>query len=232
MTLSALQGIILDFDGVVADSEPLHLRAFQQVLAEEGILLTAGDYYSRYLGYDDVGMFQALARDGNLPMTDTRITELVARKGEKMQAMMHGDGVLFPGAIAFIQTAAAAVPLAIASGALRHEIMEIVEAAGVAGLFMAIVAAGDTPQSTPSPAPYLLAFERLRQGSGRPIEPHRCVAVEDSHWGLESARRAGLRCVGVTNSYPADQLEGAELIVSGLNTLTLEDLDRLVEERR
>jgi beta-phosphoglucomutase len=140
---------------------------------------------------------------------------------------MQGDGVLFPGAIAFITTAAAAVPLGIASGALRHEIMEIVEAAGVADLFTTIVAAGDTPQSKPSPAPYLLAFERLRQGSGRPLEAHRCVAVEDSRWGLESARGAGLRCVGVTNSYPADQLQGAELIVSGLDTLTLEDLDRL-----
>jgi beta-phosphoglucomutase len=230
--IAALQGIILDFDGVVADSEPLHLKAFQQVLAEEGMVLTASEYYSRYLGYDDVGMFQALARDSGLPMTETRIQGLVARKGERLQALTHGDGVLFPGAIAFIKTAAAAVPLAIASGALRHEILEIVEAAGVAHLFTTIVAAGDTPQSKPSPAPYRLAFERLQLGSATPLQPQRCVAVEDSRWGLESARGAGLRCVGVTNSYPADQLHGAELIVSGLNALTLEDLDRLVEERR
>jgi beta-phosphoglucomutase-like phosphatase (HAD superfamily) len=55
------------------------------------------------------------------------------------------------------------------------------------------------------------------------------VAIEDSRWGLESARGAGLRCVGVTNSYPAAQLPEAELIVSGLDRLTLEQLDRLVD---
>ena len=140
---SALQAIVFDFDGVIADSEPLHLRAFQLALADEGIELTAADYYARYLGYDDVGMFQALARDREIAMSDRRVTELVARKGERLQALQHGGGVLFPGAVDFIREAAAAVPVAIASGALRHEIVEIVEAAGVRGLFSAIVAAGD-----------------------------------------------------------------------------------------
>ena len=124
--------------------------------------------------------------------------------------------------------AAAAVPIAIASGALRHEIDEIVNAAGLAPLFAAIVASGDTPESKPSPAPYRLAFDRLRGASGRPLEPWRCVAIEDSRWGLDSARGAGLRCVGVTNSYPADALGEAELVVGGLDSLTLDMLDQLV----
>ena len=59
----ALQAIVFDFDGVIANSEPLHLKAFQQALAEDGIELSATDYFTRYLGYDDVGMFEALARD-------------------------------------------------------------------------------------------------------------------------------------------------------------------------
>ena len=225
---SALQAIVFDFDGVIADSEPLHLRAFQLALADEGIELAAADYYAHYLGFDDVGMFQALAGDREIAMSDGRVADLVVRKGEKLQALLRGDGVLFPGAVDFIRAAAAAVPVAIASGALRHEIVEIVEAAGVHDLFAAIVAAGDTPRSKPSPAPYLLAFERLRERSGRDLDPRRSVAIEDSRWGLESARGAGLRCVGVTSSYPADQLPGAELIVGGLRDLTLPALDRLV----
>jgi sugar-phosphatase len=107
--------------------------------------------------------------------------------------------------------------------------VEIIESAGVGGLFEVIVAAGDTPQGKPSPAPYLLAFERLRQQAGRSLQPNRCVAVEDSRWGLESAHAAGLRCVGVTTSYPARELAGAELIVAGLSELTLPALDRLCE---
>jgi HAD superfamily hydrolase (TIGR01509 family) len=140
---------------------------------------------------------------------------------------MQAGSVLFPGASEFVRQAAAAVPIAIASGALRHEIEEIAMAAGIAGLFTTIVASGDTPQSKPSPAPYALAFNRLREMTGRDLDPRRCVAIEDSRWGLESALGAGLRCVGVTNSYPAHELTGAELVVDGLKALTLSELDRL-----
>ena len=224
---AALQAIVFDFDGVIADSEPLHLRAFQQTLAGEGIDLSPADYYSRYLGYDDVGLMQALAADRGIAMSDGRTAALVARKGAKLKEMLHDGPVLFPGAARFIRGAAAEVPIAIASGAMKHEIIEILEAAGIVGLFTAIVAAGDTPTSKPSPAPYLLAFERLRQGTGRDLHPQRCVAIEDSRWGLESALGAGLRCVGVTHSYSAAELSGAELVVGGLGELTLPALDHL-----
>jgi len=224
---SALQAIVFDFDGVIADSEPLHLKAYQQALAEEGVVLEREDYFSRYLGYDDVGAFAALSRDRGLAWTDRHITALVERKGTKLQAILEGGEVLFPGAAAFVRAAAAEVPIAIASGALRHEIMQIVEAAGLGGLFTAIVASGDTPQSKPSPAPYLLAFEQLQQSSRKTLSRQRCVAIEDSVWGLESARGAGLRCVGVTTSYPAAELTAAELVAEGLIALTIPMLEQL-----
>ena len=225
---AALHAIVFDFDGVIADSEPLHLKAFQQALAEEGIVLERDEYYLRYLGFDDVGMFQALSSDRGLAWTDRHITALVARKGTKLQSMIEGGEVLFPGAAAFIRAAAAEVPIAIASGALRHEIVHIVGAAGLDGLFATIVASGDTPESKPSPGPYVLAFEQLQQATGRMLEPSRCVAIEDSIWGLESARAAGLRCVGVTTSYRVGELAGAELVVDGLKSLTIPMLEQLV----
>jgi beta-phosphoglucomutase len=223
----ALQAIIFDFDGVIANSEPLHYNAFQQTLAEEGLIFTKEEYYSRYLGFNDVELFQALARDRAIAMSEGHVTSLVARKGAKLQELLRGGHIVFPGALDFIRTAAASVPIAIASGALRHEIAEIIDGAGVASLFSTIVAAGDTPQGKPSPAPYLLAFEQLRRASGRPLEADRCVAIEDSRWGLESAKSAGLRRVGVTHSYPADGLPGAELFVRTIKDLTLTALDEL-----
>jgi len=223
----ALQAIVFDFDGVIANSEPLHLMAFQQALADEGVELTPDEYYSRYLGYDDVGVFQALGRDRRVPMDEHRVATLVARKGERMHEMLQSGTVLFPGALEFIREAASAVPLAIASGAMRHEIDEIIDGAGVGDLFAAIVAAGDTPESKPSPAPYRLAFEWLREQTGRDLDPRRSVAIEDSRWGLESARGAGLRLVGVTTSYTAAELSDAELVVDSLGALTLPALDRL-----
>ena len=224
---SALQAIVFDFDGVIADSEPLHLRACRQALTEEGLVLDRDEYLARYLGYDDVGMFEALGRDRGLGWTGQHVTALVARKGMQLQAMLARGDVLFPGAAAFIRAAAAEVPIAIASGALRHEIVQIVEAAGLGDLFPVIVASGDTPASKPSPAPYLMAFEQLQQALTRTIHPRRCVAIEDSVWGLESARGAGLRCVGVATSYTAAELIGAELVVDGLHALTIPMLDQL-----
>jgi beta-phosphoglucomutase len=223
----ALQAIVFDFDGVIANSEPLHLTAFQQVLAQDGVELSPSDYYTRYLGYDDVGLFEALAKDRGIDMNGDEVRALVVRKGERMQALLRSGSVLFPGATSFIREAAAAVPIAIASGAMRHEIDEVIDAAGITDLFSTIVAAGDTPHSKPSPAPYRLALERLRESSGRDIDPRRSVAIEDSKWGLESAQGAGLRLVGVTSSYPAHELTGAELVVEGLQALTLPALDRL-----
>src|SRR6185503_7080744 len=86
---SSLQAVVFDFDGVIADSEPLHLAAFQRTLSDEGIRLTADDYYARYLGYDDVGMFEAVARDQGIAMGKPRITTLVTRKGEVLQEMLQ-----------------------------------------------------------------------------------------------------------------------------------------------
>lgn len=223
----ALQAVIFDFDGVIANSEPLHLRAFQDVLDEDGLRLGAEDYYARYLGFDDAGVFEHVSRDQSLALDRAAVLALVARKEARMQALLGGNTVLFTGAADFVRRCAAEVPVAIASGAARHEIIEILSGASLADAFRVIVAAGDTPEGKPSPQPYRLAFERLQEAHGGRLEARRCVAIEDSHWGLTSARGAGLRCVGVTTSYGAEDLPDADLIVGGLERLTLNMLDEL-----
>src|SRR5687767_15993006 len=79
-TSTVLQAVFFDFDGVIADSEPLHLRAYQAVLQADGIDLDKTDYYGRYLGYDDVGLFEALAHDRGLALTNDKIEQWVAMK--------------------------------------------------------------------------------------------------------------------------------------------------------
>jgi beta-phosphoglucomutase len=223
----ALHAIVFDFDGVIANSEPLHLRTFQATLAAEGVFVSEDEYYARYLGHDDVGAFQQVAKDRGREWNERHIASLVVAKGVKFQELLKAGAMLFPGAADFIRVSAASVPIAIASGAMPHEIREIVRAAGIEDLFHVIVGSGDTAESKPSPQPYLLAFAQLRASTGLDLDPARTVAIEDSRWGLASARGAGLRCVGVTTSYPAHELPGAELTVGGLAELTLEMLDAL-----
>ena len=226
--MKALQAIVFDFDGVIADSERLHLRSYQEILAPEGITISTDEYLQKYLGYDDVGVFKAIGRHHNVAMDDGRVTELMAKKGERYESLAAGGEMLFPGAADFIRAAAAAVPIAIASGALTHEIEEVLQRAGLRSLFPVIVGADQTQRSKPHPDPYQTAFARLRAHSGEDLIAWRSVAIEDSKWGLVSARGADLRCVAVTNTYPAADLRAdAELVVSGLDTLTLDALDAL-----
>ena len=216
-----VQAVVLDFDGVIADTEPIHFGAFRQVLAGAGYALTLEDYTDRYLGFDDDGAFRAVASDQGRPLTDERVAELLRRKSRLMDAALAADDVLFPGAAEAIRALSSVLPLAIASGALRAEITDVLRRAGVLSAFRAIVAAGDTAAAKPAPDPYAKAVALLG------VPPSRSVAVEDSRWGLESARAAGLRTIAVATSYPAHALAGADLVVPDLASVTLERLARL-----
>ena len=156
-----LEGVVFDFDGVIANSEPLHLRVYQTLLAQEGLPFSASEYYERYLGIDDVGVFEALARDKGLDIAGDRMAGLVARKTEIFLRLVRDGQVLFDGAADCMTTVAAAVPVAIASGALRHEIEQILDGAGLRALVPVIIAAGETPRGKPAPDPYAAAVEQM-----------------------------------------------------------------------
>jgi beta-phosphoglucomutase-like phosphatase (HAD superfamily) len=223
-----LQAIVFDFDGVVADSERLHLLAYQDVLAPLDMRLDAETYYREYLGYDDTAMLRTYAKNNDLGWDDATIAQLTRNKTGKYEELSARGEMLFPGSAAFIRLAARHVPIAVASGALTREIESVLERAGLLGCFVSIVGADQTARSKPSPDPYLEAFARIEESAGRLLDPARTVAIEDSRWGLESAAAAGLRCVAVTNTYTAAELAPhAELVVSGLETLTLTALDTL-----
>jgi beta-phosphoglucomutase len=220
-----LQAIIFDFDGVIADSEPLHLRAYQQVLEKEGIALTREEYYAKYLGFDDSGLFRALAKDRGIAITDDKVDGWIDVKSQIIEDLLDNDSVLFPGAVACIQTLARRFPLAIASGALEPEIEMVLDHTGLADCFKAISSASDGVRGKPAPDLYLLALAKLRDIIE--VDASGCVAIEDSHWGLEAAKLAGLRTVAITHTYPAAELGGADLVVNRLSEITLAKLEAL-----
>jgi len=224
-----LRAIVFDFDGVIADSEPLHFRAFQDVLAEEGVDLTERAYYDRYLGFDDRGVFATVGFERGRSWSADDVNGLVARKAVRLEAIERDVSVIFPGAADAIRRAASAMPIAIASGALGPEIRRILDHADLTRYFSAIVAAEDTPASKPAPDPYRKAVGLLAATmNDASLLASECVAIEDSRWGLESARAAGLRTVGVTSSYAAAELALADLIIPSLVDLNLEELHRLL----
>jgi beta-phosphoglucomutase len=213
--------IVFDFDGVLADSEPLHLRVYQELLEPQGIHLDQATYQTRYLGYDDVGVFQKFAEDYGLMLGDEEIELLIEAKSRRFQALVSSGDVLYPGSAALVRRLGAAWPLGIASGALRAEIELMLRGAGLLDAFAFIVSSGDTEQSKPAPDPYLRAAEL----HGVPAAT--CVVIEDSHWGLQSARAAGMRTIAVTHTYPRDTLREADVVVDSLDEITVDLVRRL-----
>jgi beta-phosphoglucomutase-like phosphatase (HAD superfamily) len=227
-----IRAIVFDFDGVIADSEPLHFRAFRDGLTEHGLTLSEHEYYARYLGFSDADAFAAIGADQGRAWAPEFVATLVARKAVRLEELERDHSVLFPGAKTAIERLALACPLAIASGALGPEITRILAKEDLAQHFSAIVGADDTRESKPSPEPYRLAIQRLSAATGRAVRPEDCVAIEDSSWGLQSAKAAGLFAVGITHTYPAEKLALADAVLAHLDLLTWEGLCTLVQTRQ
>jgi beta-phosphoglucomutase len=223
------RAVLFDCDGVLADSEPSHLRAFQQVLAPLGIELTPEAYVADYLGFDDRGVFTEALRAAGRPIVGADIEALMRRKAVGFRRILESEVQIYPGVAAFV-AACAGLPLAVVSGALRDEVELILRRAGIRAAFTTIVAAEDVIEGKPDPEGYLRGLTALRAATG-PIEAAECLVVEDSLAGLEAARRAGMRRLAVTNSYRADELrDAADVVVSTLEGLTLASVRPLFTE--
>ncbi len=216
-----LLGVVFDFDGVIADTERLHLQAYQDILSDHGMTLSTEDYEARYLGFDDVGVFTTVAADQGFTLAPGELERMIAAKGRRYTELVDTGDVVFPEAPACIERLAGNLILGIASGALHQEIESILTGAALREHFAAIVAADDVEHAKPAPDGYARAVELLSARLGRAPSPGGFIAVEDSRWGIEAAVAAGLPCIGVTTTYTAEELPGAAAIVSGLA-----DIDR------
>jgi HAD superfamily hydrolase (TIGR01509 family) len=222
--MATLTAIIFDFDGVIADTEPLHFAGFRQTLAEIGISLTESDYYANYLGYDDRGCFIAALTTNQHPTDPSTLTQLMQRKAHVYLESVKDHLVIFPGVREFVREAAA-YPLAIASGALRHEIEVILEEAGLRKEFLHITSAEDVTRGKPDPQPFLQALNALnRQCPEQAITAESCLAIEDSIPGIRSAKTAGMKVLAVANTHTIQDLHEAHAVVQSLSQIRLSEL--------
>ena len=213
-----LKAIIFDFDGVLADTEPLHFRMFQQVLQEEGLPLSERDYYEKYVGFDDRGCFHAILSAHGRDAAPETIHRLVERKAAVMLGHLTTTRVVYPGAVEFVKSVAGRHRLAIVSGALRHEIELILKTAGMRDDFEHITAAEDVQDGKPAPDGYLHALHSLNRHA--PLLASECLVIEDTLFGIQAAHAAGMRCVAIPTTYPPDRLGIADAV-----TPTLKDCD-------
>jgi beta-phosphoglucomutase-like phosphatase (HAD superfamily) len=204
-----IRAVIFDFNGILADDDPIHMQALRKVAEEEGLTFTDDEYMERYLPLNDRDCFLELWRKGQRALPQSELDDLIRRKSVYYFSAIEQKSVLFEGAPDAVRAAAARGPVAIASGASGGEIRHILSSAGLLGCFATIVAAEDVRRGKPDPEPFRLAFERLKEH--RPeLTPGNCAAVEDSLGGIQSAQSAGIPCLGVAHSYPRQRLEAAK----------------------
>lgn len=223
--MNNLRAVIFDFDGVIADTEPLHYEGLRRTLETVGIALTEADYYADYLGYDDHGCVIAALRAHDHPVTEQLVRELMGKKAEAYLASIRDHLVIFPGVREFVQEAASTVPLAIASGALRREIELILEQAGLRKAFIHITSAEDVTRGKPDPQPFLHALAELnRHRSADPVTPASCLVIEDSLPGIRAAKAAGMKVLAVANTHTVQDLHEAHAISHSLRDTRLAEL--------
>ena len=200
-----IRALIFDFNGVLADDDPIHERALQQVAAEEGLSFTHGEYLDIYLPLNDWDCFKTLFGMHSRALSASKLAELIQRKSVYYFEAIAERRVLFDGAAEAVRAAAGRFPLAIASGARIDEIRHILDQADLQSCFSAIVAAEDVKNGKPHPEPFLKAYDRLRERNGS-LTPAECVAIEDSIGGIQSAHDAGMQCLGIAHSYERGRL--------------------------
>lgn len=225
--MSTLRAIIFDFDGVIADTEPLHYAGLERTFRAIGITLTESDYYTNYLGFDDRGCVVAALQANGRPITQDIVQDLMRKKAIAYLESIKDHLVIFPGVREFVLAAAAQYPLAIASGALRQEIELILEQAGLRKAFLHITSAEDVSRGKPDPQPFQYALAGLTaQRPSLDLDATSCLVIEDSLPGIRAAKSAGMKVLAVANTHTVQDLHEAHAITHSLADTTPADLER------
>jgi HAD superfamily hydrolase (TIGR01509 family) len=202
----AFRGVVFDLDGVVADSEPLHVRAWVQVLGGLGVSLReiGESSLAAWVGVPDVEIVAGLVPRFGLPL---EAGELLDRKRAAYRALIPGSLATFPGVREELGSWDG-VPLGMATATPRREAELMLQTLGLSGVFRVLVTRDDVERAKPAPDCYLLAASRLG------LDPAGCAAVEDAPYGARAARAAGMHVLGVTTSYAAERLGEAHRLFS------------------
>ena len=215
-----IKAIFFDFNGVIIDDETIQMKAYQEVLRGHEIDLKE-EWYMSALGMDDRTFVQAMFERAKKPLSDPVLETVLDAKIDLHRQMIE-ELPLFPGVLTFLKACAREFSIGLVSMANKAEVGYVFQRANLTPLFSVIVTAEDASVCKPAPECYLAGLKKLnekrQQERKLPVLASECLAVEDSPPGIESARAAGMRTLGVTNTVPAEALRaaGAEIVTASL----------------
>src|SRR5829696_9556806 len=222
-----IKAIFFDFNGVIIDDETIQMKAYQEVLRGHEIDLTE-EWYMSALGMNDRTFVRAMFERAKKPLTNPVLETVLGAKIDLHRQMIEDELPLFPGVLTFLKACAREVSVGLVSMADKAEVGYVFQRANLTPLFSIIVTAEDATLCKPAPECYLAGLTKLNEKRQRerklPLLPSECLGIEDSPPGIESARAAGMRTLGVTNTVSDEALRaaGAEVVTASLADWTSE----------
>jgi len=220
---SSKKAVIWDMDGVIADTARYHLRGWQMVFRKRGANYTEEDF-RRNTGMRSDSIIKSVLGE---KIAQGEIIAITREKDETFRQLMGQNIRPFPGVLKLITSLKEhKFKIAIASSAPMENIQLITQSLKIHNRFDAIISGWEVTKGKPDPQTFLLAAEKLG------VEPEDCIVIEDAISGVTASKRAGMRCIAVTNTTPREDLQEADLVIDTLEEITIDDLNRLLHQHK
>jgi len=206
-----LEAIIFDMDGVVADSEPLHIKAENQTLAPFNVKVTEEDYH-KFMGRSPELLLESLVEKYSI---DVKMQELLSVHKKNLLQLYKKEVKPIKGALELIQWfSEKKYCLALASSSNDKLVESVISKFKIRNMFNAVVSGSEVKNIKPSPEIFLKASSKVF------VSPEKCLVIEDSTAGVKAARSAGMHCIGFRSPHsPGQDLSSADMIIDDLTVL-------------
>ncbi|MFQ6091123.1 MAG: HAD family hydrolase [bacterium] len=212
-----VRAIILDLDGVIIDSEPLHMESEKRLFSECRVTVDSEDW-PRLKGLTPRAVFEFLRSKYNL----REEIDVFLEKKDRFLAEAYEKGLsLFPDFLPFVQRFQRGFVFALTTSTSQALTEWVLTRLRLEDIFQVVVTADDVLNGKPHPEPYVKTIEALR------LKPSECIVIEDSVNGVRAAKGAGAKCIAVATSFEREELEEADVVVGQLSEITMETLARI-----
>jgi len=187
--MSTIKAVIFDLDGTLIDSEPNYLEADKRIFADYGFLDYNMEIHSQYIGFGSKEMMEDMKKKYHI---NESTEKLVAGKNRYYMEIARNNTPVFPEMQEFLELLRVHdYPLALASGSSPAVIDEVLEITQLRKYFQVVLSAENVKQGKPEPDIFLEAARQLQRPPGN------CLVMEDSHFGVEAAKRAAMYCIAL-----------------------------------
>jgi beta-phosphoglucomutase len=199
-----LKAVLFDFNGTIINDEPIHRQLINELLLAENLRPASSNYRHICVGKSDQACLLELLAEQGRSVDDIQLQKLLTQKTIAYQQKLAAltELPIYQDLTTFLDEAqSAGLQLGIVTGAIKSEVTKVLERAGLTDRFRTIVASGDVATGKPAPDGYLLAAQQLQ------VQPHECLAIEDTFPGLLAAKAAHIPVVGIAHTYPFHMMQ-------------------------